>query len=111
MAWGGEEERRETGGLPHMYATSSWVTGSDPFGPAVRPEQRLGTSVIHIVSSWTGMTQQHKFEDRSCILLFEKILISFSHKKRCGFKEAQGRDSIKDKILLEVIKPIQKMVV
>jgi hypothetical protein len=43
--------------------------GLDPFGPVVRHKQRLLTSVAHFVSSWTDMTQQHKFEDRPCILL------------------------------------------
>jgi hypothetical protein len=48
--------------VSHKYATSSRVTGLDPFGPVVRPEHRLWTSVAHFVSSWTGMTQHHKFE-------------------------------------------------
>jgi hypothetical protein len=60
--WGREEKTKR--GLPHMHATSSRVTGLDTFGPAVRPEQLLGTSVTHFMSSWTDMTQQHKFEDR-----------------------------------------------
>ena len=55
--------------LPHKYATSSRFVGLDPLGRVVRPKQRLGTSVIHFVNSWTGMTQQHKFEDHPCILL------------------------------------------
>jgi hypothetical protein len=55
--------------VPPKYATSSRITGLDPFGPAVRPEQRSGTEVTHFESSWTGMTQTHKFEDRRCILL------------------------------------------
>jgi hypothetical protein len=38
--------------------------GLDPFGLAVRPEQRLGTGMKHLLSSWTGMTQARKFEDR-----------------------------------------------
>jgi hypothetical protein len=49
--------------VPHKHATSSWGTSPDPFGPAVRPEQRLGTGMTYFVSLWTGMTQQHKFED------------------------------------------------
>jgi hypothetical protein len=53
-----------------MYATLSRVMGLYPFGPVVRPEHRPGTSVTHFVSSWTGLTQQHKFEVRWCILLF-----------------------------------------
>jgi hypothetical protein len=36
----------------------------DPFGPAVRPEQRLGTGMTHFLSLWTGMTHVRKFEDR-----------------------------------------------
>jgi hypothetical protein len=66
--WGREEKRNR--GLPRMYATSSQVTDLDLFGPVVRPEQRLGTSMIHFGSSWTGTTQHHKFEDRLCILLY-----------------------------------------
>jgi hypothetical protein len=38
--------------------------GLDPFGLAVRPEQRLGTGMKHFLSSWTGMTQACKFEER-----------------------------------------------
>jgi hypothetical protein len=60
--------------VPNKHATSLRGTGLDPFGPAVRSEQRLGTRMTHFVSSWTGMTQQHNFEDRSCILLFFLLL-------------------------------------
>jgi hypothetical protein len=45
--------------VPHRYATSSQFRGLDPFGRVVKPKQRLGTSVTHFVSSWTGMTQHH----------------------------------------------------
>jgi hypothetical protein len=49
---------------PTWRTTLAIITVLDPFGPVVRPEQRLGTSVTHFVSSWTGMTQEDKFEDR-----------------------------------------------
>jgi hypothetical protein len=39
----------------------------------MRPEQQLGTSVAQFVSPQTVVTQQHKFENRSCSLLFRKI--------------------------------------
>jgi hypothetical protein len=50
--------------VPHEHVTSSWVTGLDLFGSAMRPEQRLETEMTHFLSSWTGMTQAYKFEDR-----------------------------------------------
>jgi hypothetical protein len=43
--------------------------GFRPVWTCSGPEHRLGTSVTHFVSSWTGLTQQHKFEVRWCILL------------------------------------------
>jgi hypothetical protein len=39
--------------------------------------------VTHFVSSWTGMTHQHKFEDRFCILLKRKILNYWKHSSFC----------------------------
>jgi hypothetical protein len=56
--------------VSHKYATLSWATGLDLFGCVVKPKQWLGILVSHFVSSWTGATQQHKFEYRPYVLLF-----------------------------------------